>query len=159
ADYLQAERDALQLSGRAAWKDGRWQSFAMEEQYHRICALGVSALPRALGGLVDAFAWRRQDVRRWAQMIEQAGLDSDAADIRQRGSDLTALVGDSPDDQIRLLDVLIHDVALDDIHRGTAHGERADIYQTQAKYDQALTDHNYAIQLHPGATWLIANRG
>ena len=159
ADHLTSQRDALGLSGRAGWKDERWQSLAVEEHYHRICATGPAALPAALNGLVDALAWRRQDLRRWTQMIQQAGHDTDAPDMRQHGTRLDALAGDDPDNQIRLADTLLADTALDDIHRATTYGERADAYLSQAKYDQALADSNQAVHLHPDAPWLLAGRG
>jgi len=75
----------LELSREPAWDDPAWRNHKLEETYHLLCANREKALPDALSEIEGACACHATTGVQWAQMIVQAGLDSDSEQIRAWG--------------------------------------------------------------------------
>ncbi|HEX5493846.1 MAG TPA: tetratricopeptide repeat protein [Mycobacteriales bacterium] len=159
AAHHRAACDGLDLSGPKRWDDDRWRAAALEEHYHYLCARTPGALPRALEALVDAYAYRSSEALPWAQIIAQAGTDSDLPALRDRGDHLSTLAAGPDDNHITLLTDLATKPDLDAHHRGTALAERGELHRLAGRYDKALTDFTGSLELRPDYAWAIAERG
>jgi hypothetical protein len=149
ADHYRSARGSLGLSGRDALTDDRWQSLALEEHYHRLCAHTTSALAATRAGLIDALAWQETSIRPWIKMIEQAGRDTEAHRVITCAEQLSQWSGENEDSQLGVLSGLAEDDTLDDQHRGEAYRLRGRIHQRLSHTDQALADFTRAIDLDP----------
>jgi tetratricopeptide (TPR) repeat protein len=160
ADHFHLVRDGLELEDRAAWRDERWQLFAMEEQYHRLCANAHNSLKSALGGLATANIWRPGMAARWARMIHQAGIDADDAPVTKRGDRLATWAESGTEgDRLRVAADLAEDPTLDSHTRALAYLDRGYIRATKGEFDLGLTDLNRAVELWPGRDNILAHRG
>ncbi|GAA3039493.1 tetratricopeptide repeat protein [Actinokineospora globicatena] len=157
ATHYASAKEGLGLSGRDAWKSEAWQDLALEEHYHRLCAQGQAALPAALGGLIDAIAWRSSAVGYWLRMIRQAGTDSANPAVISRAKALPA-VSKTGENTLELLTDLINDRTVRDQDRATALGERGAL-QDANHQESALADFNAAINIRTDQYWTIAWRG
>lgn len=76
ASYYERLADALNLDGPSRLRDATAQAYEMEALYHRLCQNPPSFLASALNGFVGRFGGETTFVRRWAEMISQAGRDA-----------------------------------------------------------------------------------
>jgi tetratricopeptide (TPR) repeat protein len=126
----------------------------LEQAYHQLCANRVAALPDALCGLITAFATSRSQAPQWAQMIVQAGRETDTPEVSQRGTDLIEAA-----DHIALISLLVEDRCLPTSSRAQAHVERGVLLRAARDFDPALADFEAAIALAPDEVRYVGERG
>ncbi|HEY3747757.1 MAG TPA: tetratricopeptide repeat protein, partial [Pseudonocardiaceae bacterium] len=158
AEHYGAARDAMELSGRKAWRDSRWLGYAIEGHYHRLCAQPASTLPAAIAGLIDTMSNQWSSAPLWATMISQAGRDARTETLVAEGDRLSAWLVDQ-EGRIPLLSHLIKTYQPDDHHRALAYRLRAYEHHTNASYDDAVADYTRAIHLEPTDDIAFAGRG
>lgn len=152
-------RDGLELRDEAGWNDPAWVSHTMEETYHLLCLDASAALPKALSGAVHACQAGVILSRRWAEMIEQAGDDTDNASARHWGDLLRVAAEDEHAYVPGYLSSILSSGLLDEVTQALALAERAEAQRLMRHYDGALADFNRAIEINPKLTWAIASRG
>ncbi|WP_217554076.1 tetratricopeptide repeat protein [Streptomyces sp. GbtcB6] len=133
------------------WADGAWREHRLNETYHRLCADPRQALPDALGQVIHACDQGAAVLRRWSQILAQAGTDSDTTALTTWSRSLTPPAPDA-DDTTLLVTALTQlltapqlataDQALIRCLRGREH-------RTANNYQQALTDYAAALALDP----------
>ncbi|HWD78362.1 MAG TPA: tetratricopeptide repeat protein [Kribbella sp.] len=159
AEHYECRRANLGLSDQETWKDSRCQDLMLEEEYHRLCATGTTAMPGALSRLITYYGYSSDSAARWAQMITQAGQDSGADEVQARGDQLTVWLRSGVDGELKLLSSLGTDPMLDGAYRGTALAERSAVHERSGNYEAALLDLDKADALRPDVSWIIAWRG
>ncbi|WP_406051799.1 tetratricopeptide repeat protein [Kribbella sp. NBC_00889] len=159
ADHYRERLAELDLGPTKRWRDARWRELKLESTYHELCAGGVPELPNALEGLIDAYGRTSDSTAKWAQMIAQAGDDSDTDEIRSRGEQLTTLLQGSTSDELLLLDGLALDPLLSTYHRAGALTERSRLHERLKDYEAALRDLDRADALLPDRSWIVGPRG
>ncbi|MEU4604317.1 tetratricopeptide repeat protein [Kribbella sp. NPDC023972] len=157
--YYRTRREELDLQDRNGWKDSRWRDLKLEEEYHKLCAVGTPSLPSALFGLIDGYGRTSDTAAKWAQMITQAGQDAGLPDVQSRGEQLTTWLQGGPTDELLLLSSLAGDPSLDDAHRAAALAERSQVHERLGDYAAALKDLDKADSLRPDVHWIIGWRG
>lgn len=158
ADHHRRWRDELSLSDSVGWADPTWQDHRLEETYHRLCANPGGAMQQALSDAVLAYRASSSMARRWAEMIEQAGRDTDSAQVQSWGERLR---GGSQDDEaysIEYLTELLKFGELGHSERIVALAMRGWTLRLTKKYQEAIADFDRAIQLNPKLAWVIASR-
>jgi tetratricopeptide (TPR) repeat protein len=161
ADHHAAERADLAPGDTQAWDDTAWQHHRIEETYHRLCAHPGDELSRALDQAVHGPG----TARRWADMLHQAGHDTQNPDLQDWGSRLTAtLTGAAPDtgpapDTIACLTALVRHSGLPAVTASAAHTEIAQQHWDADVYDQTLTHLDRALTLDPANGRAFAWRG
>ncbi|WP_165554044.1 tetratricopeptide repeat protein [Kribbella capetownensis] len=158
-DHYRERLAELGLRPSERWRNARWRELELEATYHELCAGGVPELPTALQRMTDAYGRTSDSAAKWAQMIAQAGHDSDTDEIRSRGEQLTALLQGSTSDELLLLDGLAVDPLLSTVHRAAALTERSRLHERLEKYQAALDDLDRADALLPGRSWIVGPRG
>jgi tetratricopeptide (TPR) repeat protein len=152
ADHYDARREGLDDTGEAALR------LEVESAYHRLCARGAAAVPRALVVLVDVFSWQPEltpvTVAALGEGAQLSG-DPEAAPIPKRLLEL----GSSDLRGTPLLDALLATGLLDDECRAIVLGERGELHMLAGRHDLALADLDLALDLAPRLTWLVAYRG
>ncbi|GGU30160.1 hypothetical protein [Streptomyces violascens] len=80
ADIYQQRRHALEstLPDDRRWGDTAWLEHQLNESYHRLCADPHQALPDVLQQAIHACDRGADVLRRWSQVLTQAGTDTDA---------------------------------------------------------------------------------
>ncbi len=126
----------------------------LEQAYHHLCANGVTALPDALCGLITAFSKRRSLAAQWAQMILQAGRETDTPDVTRRGRQLVETA-----DYTMLIGLLADDLSLSASARALARAERGVLLRAARDFDAALVDFHSAIDQAPDVVRYIGERG
>ncbi|GAA1665781.1 tetratricopeptide repeat protein [Glycomyces endophyticus] len=146
ADHFAAEQEATGLTGDDRWPDPVWQSLAMEEHYHRLCAAPRHALRAAFAAAVDASDEGISPARRWTAMLTAAGGDAGSERLRSWGTRLTGLLKDR-DDDTAFLTALIDSGELDHDALANALAGRGCSHRNQHRYGQALADLDRAVGL------------
>jgi tetratricopeptide (TPR) repeat protein len=154
-----AWRDALELRDDTGWNDQAWVSHTLEETYHLLCLDAPAALPKALSDAVHACQAGVIVSRRWAEMIRQAGDDTDNASARRWGELLRGAAEDEHAYVSGYLSGVLASGLLDDATQAIALAERGEAQRLMRHYDEALADFNQAIDINPKLTWAIAGRG
>ena len=124
-----------------------WIDHTREETYHLLCADPVNNLPRALTSAVKAAEHSTIRARQWAELIADAGRDTDHQTLRQWGQRLEDGIHDS--DLTQYFTYLINDAQLDKSTLIVALEERGECHRLAERYDEALADFNRAIELDP----------
>jgi len=153
-------RENTEFRDELGWSDATWTEHMLEETYHYLCADPKKTLPHALSNAVHACKAGGSTARRWAEMIQQAGIDADDNSLKSWGARLLNSMGD--DDQAyvtRYLSVIIDGAGLDEPDQAAALADRGEAYRRMRRYDEALADFNIAIELDYKLTWAIASRG
>jgi tetratricopeptide (TPR) repeat protein len=127
---------------------------ALERAYHRLCADRAAALPEALCGLIEAVSKRRSLAPQWAQMIVQAGRETETPEIVRRGTELV-----EAGDYVDLVGFLVDDPALPPPARALAHAQRGVLLRARRDFDGALADFEAAIALAPNEVDYLGERG
>lgn len=149
-------RWARDVSGKS-WTNPRWIDHSRERTYHLLCADPVAHLAGALAGAVRAAEYSITRARQWADLIAEAGRDTDSEDLREWGRRLRD--GLREDDLTSFLTCLINDGALDEESLAIALEERAEARRQAGRYEEAVRDFSAAIELNPSGTWAISGRG
>jgi tetratricopeptide (TPR) repeat protein len=152
------ELERLDLTERRRWKDERWLDAAIEQNYHLLCAENADYLTRALEGLVDVVYWNPTEAGRWVQSIQQAGRDTDSATISARASGLAINDASENSGKLAILDFVIDEKTMDDVHRARVFAERGSILGSEGKHEEALADYSRAIKLDRSNTWALEHR-
>ena len=141
------------------WSDPRWQTYKMEETYHRLCADPLAALSDALDQAVEACNREVALARRWSAMVAQAGRDADVDAVAGLGTSLQDALSADEGGEIRFLDEILRERRLSTAVRANTYRERGRQHRLARNYEQALADFNRAIDLKPQYADALAGRG
>ncbi|MFE0253967.1 tetratricopeptide repeat protein [Streptomyces sp. NPDC059010] len=144
-----AEENALPPS--ACRGNGAWLEHKLNETYHRLCAHPAQALPDSLHEVVLACEHGVAVVRRWAQVLLQAGHDADNLALTEWGRLIsTSSAGsDQVPNPIGVLTQLMAAPELPATGRALAYTLRANARRAASRYDDALDDYAAALALSP----------
>jgi hypothetical protein len=96
-----------------SWDDPGWLAYRLEEAYHLLCADPAGQLSVALTEIVYALDMGLTAAAKWAQMILQAGGDSNAAAVLTWGRRLEGVLrGSDNDARVSCLTLLLQDTKL-----------------------------------------------
>lgn len=130
-------REAAGDTGRT-WSDSRWIDHTREQTYHLLCADPDASLGAALASAVKAAEHSTIRARQWAEMIADAGRDTEHAEMRLWGQRLVDGIHDN--DLTQYLTDLINDASLDNGTLNIALGQRGEGNRWMDRYDEALAD-------------------
>ncbi|MEU9061082.1 tetratricopeptide repeat protein [Streptomyces sp. NPDC048430] len=140
------------------WEDAVWREHRLNETYHRLCANHRAALPDALHQAVHAIDHDLATLRRWAQILGQAGHDSETEVLSSWGRRLEA-AGEQDGANTTVPGVLLAAPGLGASGRALAHSVRAEAYRTAGDHERALADYALATDIDPEASRPHAGRG
>ncbi|NNN34402.1 tetratricopeptide repeat protein [Streptomyces sp. S3(2020)] len=168
AEFFQAAQEQREevLARDDPWGDTQWREWRAQETYHRLCADPGRALPEALAETAEACGQGEGALRRWGQLLAQAGEDGDDARVREWGQRLAAGAGNnsganSPDGSAAsrlelthagdtltsVLDALLAATELALAGRLRVHCIRGLQHARADRYEPALADFRSAIAL------------
>ncbi|MFI2777778.1 tetratricopeptide repeat protein [Streptomyces sp. ALB3] len=130
------------------WRDSAWREHRLNETYHRLCAHPRTALPDALGQGPFAVEADVATLRRWAQIIGRAGVDTDSAVLAAWGHRLEA-ASEQERPGAAVLTVLLGASELDAPGRASAYAIRAAECRGAGDAEGALADCAAAVALAP----------
>lgn len=130
-------REAVGGTGKT-WSDPRWIDHTREQTYHQLCADPDASLEAALASAVKAAEHGTVRARQWAELIADAGRDTDHAKACRWGQRLADGIHD--DDLTQYLTDLINDASLDNGTLNIALGLRGEGNQRVGRYAEALDD-------------------
>jgi hypothetical protein len=130
-------REAAVDSGKT-WSDHRWIDHTREQTYHLLCADPDASLGAALTSAVKAAEHSTVRARQWAELIADAGRDTDHDRMRRWGQRLADGIHD--DDLTQYLADLINDASLDNGTLNIALGQRGEGNRLMGRYDEAPAD-------------------
>ncbi len=159
AEFHRACRDTRGLEDQAGWADPVWQQHALEETYHRLCDAPRAHLTGALDQTLRAYEEQTTLVRRWVEMLQQAGADSDAPEVQQWGQRLLAVTMEPEDDWVGFLTLLTQDAGLSGDRRAAAVQARGIVHGQADRYELALADFDRALELRPDYEDALGGRG
>ncbi|MGE6737135.1 tetratricopeptide repeat protein, partial [Streptomyces sp. NPDC059900] len=142
----------------AYWDDPLWRDHRLDETYHQLCAQGRVALPDALHDAVRACGHSIESLRRWGQLLLQAGQDSDAPDLVRTGQLLLDCAG-QPSGDIEALTRLLATPGIATRGRALAHTLRGRLHRIDGRHEQALADYTAALTLDPDLARAYTGRG
>ena len=153
------ERWALDAAGddEEDWSSPRWVDHTREQAYHLLCADPDTNLQGVLASAVRAAAHSTIHARQWAELIADAGTDTDYPRLRQWGQRLNE--GINEEDLTAYLTDLINHADLDDSTLGIALAQRGEEHRLAGRYDDAVADFSLAIERDAEHAWAIASRG
>jgi tetratricopeptide (TPR) repeat protein len=140
-----------------SWRNARWVDYTREQTYHLLCADPMGNLPQALATAVNAAEHSTIRARQWAQLVADAGRDTNDTTLRQWGQRLQGGIVD--DDLTGYLTSLINLANLDTSALVTALEKRGEGHQFAGRYAEALADFNRVIEFDPCRVWAIVVRG
>jgi tetratricopeptide (TPR) repeat protein len=140
------------------WDDPVWRDHLLNHSYHLLCAQAPAALPEALHNTLRACAHSVESLRRWAQLLVQAGQDSDTDDLMRTGQRLLELTA-QPSGEAAALTVLLALPTLGEPGRALAYALRGRSHRRDGRYDQAIEDYTTALSLDPDLARAYAGRG
>ncbi|MET8170494.1 tetratricopeptide repeat protein [Streptomyces sp. NPDC005329] len=156
AAWRREQEDLIGPNGR--WDDPVWHDHLLNESYHLLCAQTPDAQPEALHNTVCASAHSAESLRRWAQLLVQAGQDSATDDLTRTGQRLLEL-SNQPSGKAAALTVLLSLPALGERGQALAYALRGQDHRLERRHDQALEDYTTALSLNPDLTRAYAGRG
>lgn len=140
------------------WEDATWREQRLNETYHRLCANPKSVLLNALQQVIGAADHDVAIMRRWAQVITQAGRDTGDGALTSLGESIE-VAGEQDSPAIAVLTLLIGTPILDTASRALAHTVRAREHREVANYESALADYAAAFKAAPATARCHAGRG
>ncbi|MFG2588131.1 tetratricopeptide repeat protein [Streptomyces sp. NPDC048438] len=156
---LGAESDLGTAAGTfTCWEDAVWREHRLNETYHRLCANHRTALPDALHQAVHAIDHDLATLRRWAQILGQAGDDTETAVLGAWGRRLEA-AGEQDGASIAVLNVLLAAPGLGAPGRALAYCVRAGEHRIAGDHERALADYALATDIDPDDARPHAGRG
>jgi tetratricopeptide (TPR) repeat protein len=159
ADHHRACGNALGLEDQASWADPVWQQHALEETYHRLCAAPHAHLTEALDQTFRAYEEQTTLARRWIEVLEQAGVDSETPSAEQWGQRLQVTVSGADHDWVGFLTLLVQDAGLPTHRQAEALRARGRLHRQAGRYEVAITDFERALELQPDHFRSLAGRG
>ncbi|WP_369204084.1 tetratricopeptide repeat protein [Streptomyces sp. PU-14G] len=141
------------------WQNERWRGARLHETYHRLCADPHAALPTALRDLLDAYAHSLTSLRRWADIVAEAGRDSDAAAVRDWGRQLQDVLGEPEHPGLAALALILSRGELDTPGQALAYALRGRQHRRAGLYRKALADYTRAIELNVEGDRAFYGRG
>ncbi|MFB8126080.1 tetratricopeptide repeat protein [Streptomyces bacillaris] len=140
------------------WRDAVWREHRLNESYHRLCAMPRTAVAEVLEQIVHAADHGVATLHRWAQMVTQAGHDSDDVALLVWGRRLES-AGEQSDGALSALSILVSAPELSAASRALAHAVRGRYYRVAGQYEQALADYESAQVLAPNLVRAFHGRG
>ncbi|MGW1098008.1 tetratricopeptide repeat protein [Streptomyces sp. NPDC002455] len=131
------------------WADAAWREHRLNETYHRLCAHPRTALPDALRESACAVDHDVATLRRWAQIIGRAGLDTDSAALTSWGHRLEA-AAEQERPASAALTLILGAPEPDADGRALVHTIRAAERRGAGDEEGALADCEAAVALAPG---------
>ena len=167
ADYYGDRAQQLGLNETVCYSDSTWQNNVLNQLYHRLCGHPQKELSIALKQFLEALEQKRSFAQRWADVMLQAGQDTDVVALRTWGDRLAK--GLKAYDNGKYVEIVAaftglftELLKLDEIepreHSSILCG-RGEVYRLTTSYKKALVDFNKAIELNPEHKWAIAFRG
>ena len=154
--YRRWAREAARGSGKA-WANPGWIDHTREATYHFLCADPVNNLAKALAAAVKAGECSSARARQWAELIADAGRDTNHPALCQWGRRLRDTAND--DDLRQYFTSLIDDAHLDNQTLITALKERGACHKRIGHYDEAIADYSRIVELDPDDTEAFGFRG
>ncbi|WP_244942883.1 tetratricopeptide repeat protein [Streptomyces inhibens] len=139
------------------WDDAAWRDYRLNETYHRLCADPRIALPDALLQAVHATDHDIATLRRWAQILTQAGHDTETSTLTSQGQRLEK-AAEEENGGIAVLTCLLTAPELTATSRALAHTVRAREHRIAGAYPHALTDYANAQRVAPVMPRIYAGR-
>ncbi|NEA14153.1 tetratricopeptide repeat protein [Streptomyces halstedii] len=140
------------------WRDAVWREHRLNESYHRLCAMPRTVVAEVLGQIVHAADQGVATLHRWAQMLTQAGHDSEDDGLLAWGRRLEA-AGAQSDGALVALSILVSAPELGAPSRALAHAVRGRYYRVAGLYEQALVEFETAQVLAPSLVRGLYGRG
>ncbi|MEU2862431.1 tetratricopeptide repeat protein [Streptomyces mirabilis] len=153
ANVYQQRRESLEntLPANEYWASAAWREHRLSETYHRLCARPHHTLSEALQDVLNACDEGAAVLRRWAQVLLQAGHDTDTPVLVAWEQRLQP-TGPEADDAISLtnaLSQLLTSSELTNADRVLAYTIRGREHRNAGRYDDALADYASALALGP----------
>ncbi|MFE4337157.1 tetratricopeptide repeat protein [Streptomyces sp. NPDC056831] len=139
-------------------EDAARREHRLNESYHRLCAHPHTALPDALFQAVRAIDHDIATLRHWAQILSQAGHDTESPSLTSWGQRLATAVHQSRA-SINVLTLLLGAPELGNAGRALAHTARAREHRVAGDYERALADYAAALRITPDAARAYGSRG
>ncbi|MEV6425923.1 tetratricopeptide repeat protein [Streptomyces sp. NPDC051662] len=152
----EAETD---LRADEVWESAEWRALRFEETYHTLCAGPRGALPGALRDVVEGCRESPAAARRAAQVLAEAGADTDDAAAREWGRRLVAALDDEEEGVRAALGLLLDRPGLDTRGRAAAHTVRGRELRGAGEYAQALAEYDRSLALDPDEPTTHYGRG
>ncbi|MER6274494.1 tetratricopeptide repeat protein [Streptomyces sp900105755] len=131
------------------WSDAAWREHRYNETYHRLCADPRRALPDALAETVHACEYGSATARRWAQLLAQAGTDTEDDGLQAWGERLTGVSRDDSAVVLAVLDTLLAHAGTDTAGQLRARVVRGRLHRRAERNEAALADLTAALALDP----------
>ncbi|BCL28689.1 tetratricopeptide repeat protein [Streptomyces aurantiacus] len=145
------------LAADELWGDPQWRALRLAESYHLLCAQPRTALPRVLRDAVDACNWGDTPAQRWAQVLAEAGADTDAPALATWGRDLLAAL--AAGGVVDALGLLLGRAGLDVPGQAVARAVRGSALRDSGEYRRALAELDQALALDPSLARAHRSRG
>lgn len=161
AGYYESLKNHLDTGEKREELNASWQSYTLDTLYHNLCGFPHKKVNDALNGFVFALDTSHKFAGRWAETIEQAGVDSDSSDLQEWGKNLRALAkavrDEQYDDSLELLGRLSAEKHLDQQQQASVLLRRANIYSLKGQIAEAIPNVTSAIQLSPEnlSCWML----
>ena len=163
AQYYEQLSTALQLEGKARWRDATWRAAWSEATYHRLCASIHQHRAAALNDFLSALDARRTAADEFALSIQRAEEDLVLPEKECWGKRMYAALDGYDANKYEDLFVLLSNLLVrDDIqptNRTVVLSWRGDTQRLREQYDEALADLSKAIELDPNSAWAYGSRG
>ncbi len=156
-EWRQTQEETLPTDER--WDDTGWQDARLHETYHLLCAHPRQALPNAILQLIHACDHGIATIRRWVQMVEDAGHDTEDDLLVSLGQQLHVTTADAETSSTPALTTLLGLPGASTSARALALTIRAREHRHHERYDEALTDYTAALTMDPVLARALAGRG
>ena len=140
------------------WEDAAWREHQLNETYHRLCANPRTALPDALLQSIHAIDHDITTLRRWAQILSQAGHDTGTDTLTSWGRQLQT-AGEQDKASVAVLTLLLTAPELNPAAQALAYTVRARDHRRARDYEHALTDYATAHRIGPDTARNHTGRG
>ncbi|MGW2513357.1 tetratricopeptide repeat protein [Streptomyces scopuliridis] len=141
------------------WESAEWRALRFEETYHTLCAGPRGALPGALRDVVEGCRENPAAARRAAQVLAEAGADTDDAAAREWGRRLVAALDDEAEGVRKALGLLLDRAGLDTLGRAAAHRVRGAELREAGEHAAALAEYDRSLALNPDEPRAYYGRG
>ncbi|WP_431969114.1 tetratricopeptide repeat protein [Actinacidiphila sp. bgisy160] len=143
------ERQEEGVLAEDCWDDAEWREYRLNETYHRLCVNPRWALPEALTEIAYACEQGSGTVRRWVQMVRQAGIDAADEGLIVWGERLTVTSQDDDSAVLATLDALLGRPGPTTAGQVYARIVRGRLHRNAERYVLALADFTTALAQDP----------
>ena len=163
AKYYESVCKDLEVDEKQKPRSEAWRACVLEVLYHRLCQKPHRYLPEALNGFVDALDLRFSFARRWAQTMQQSGIDMAADDVRTWAEKLLeglkAYQAENHEQTVVIFTLLLDNAYLQPRQQAKILTRRGVVYAQAGRYDDSFQDLTRAIELDPDYARAYAHRG